>query len=140
MGRNTTIKKITWEETIPIRNRVLWPNKPPQFCYIKDDNDGWHFGFYIEQELVSVASVYPNKGSARLRKCATLEEVQGQGVGTALLEHIILTIRGKGIRHFWCDARETATGFYERSGMHREGERFYKSNIPYFKMSVEFIE
>ena len=140
MVKNATIKEVSWEETIPIRHRVLWPNKPPRFCHIKNDNNGWHFGFYIEQQLISVASVYPSMESAQLRKFATLEEAQGRGVGTALLEHIISTVKEKGVRHFWCDARETAIGFYERFGMHREGERFYKSNIPYFKMSVDFTK
>jgi len=140
VGKIKIIREISWEETIPVRHRVLWPDKPTQFCHVGYDNDGWHFGFYLDQELVSVASVYPNNDSARLRKMATLEEVQGQGIGTELLEHIITTIRNKGIRHFWCDARETVTEFYERFGMQSEGKRFYKSNVPYFKMSIVFTE
>ncbi len=145
MNNQQQIKQITWQQTIPIRHQVLWPNKPPEFCHIEGDNDGWHFGYYIDHQLVGVASIYPSTSdlintptrSARLRKFATLASLQGQGIGTKLLEHIILLLKARGITHFWCDARETATGFYERFGMRREGERFFKSTQPYFKMSVE---
>lgn len=137
MNSEQRIKEITWEETIPIRHKVLWPNKQPEFCHIEDDNNGWHFGYYIADELVSVASVYPKGNSARLRKFATLASSQGQGIGTKLLNHIVLALKSRGVTHFWCDARETATGFYERFGMVRQGSRFFKSQVPYFKMTVE---
>ena len=137
MNTEATIKDINWEETIPVRHRVLWPNKLSEFCHIDDDSDGWHFGYYLGDELVSVASVYPNREKARLRKFATLVGAQGKGIGTELLTHIISTIKARGITRFWCDARESATGFYERFGMRREGERFFKSEVPYFKMSME---
>ncbi|NQZ05594.1 MAG: GNAT family N-acetyltransferase [Algicola sp.] len=135
------IKEITWQQTIPIRHKVLWPDKPPEFCHIEDDNDGWHFGYYVGDDLVGVASVYPSGSvtgnDARLRKFATLASSQGKGIGTKLLNHIILTLKNRGITLFWCDARETATGFYERFGLHKQGSRFFKSTVPYFKMSVE---
>jgi len=44
------------------------------------------------------------------------------------------------IRYFWCDARESAIGFYRRFGLQADGERFYKSEVPYFKMSKSVQE
>ncbi|MDW2035930.1 GNAT family N-acetyltransferase, partial [Vibrio sp. 665] len=38
---------------------------------------------------------------------------------------------------FWCDARESALRIYQKFGLQKEGERFYKSDIPYFKMSLD---
>jgi len=130
------IKEINWKDTVPVRHEVLWPNKPPEFCHIPKDDEGWHFGVYIDDELSSVASVYPDGKSARLRKFATLQEYQGQGIGSALLNHILSFVKEKETKYFWCDARESAIGFYERFGMRREGECFYKSNIPYYKMGI----
>ena len=106
MNNQDHIKEITWQQTISIRHKVLWPDKPPEFCHIEDDNDGWHFGYYLGGELVGVASVYPSASSARLRKFATLECSQGKGIGTKLLNHILLTIQNRGITRFWCDARD----------------------------------
>lgn len=132
------IKEITWQQAIPVRHSVLWPEKAAEFCYVKGDEEGIHFGAYIDNKLISVASVYLTQGSARLRKFAVYEKFQAQGVGTALLKYILFSIKNKGMTLFWCDARETAIGFYERFGMQMEGEVFYKSDVPYYKMSITF--
>ncbi|MBO1519798.1 GNAT family N-acetyltransferase [Oceanisphaera pacifica] len=74
--------------------------------------------------------------SARLRKYATLEEFQGQGIGSAVLNAIFKYLqRQPQVHYFWCDAREETIGFYQRFGMQVEGERFYKSEQAYVKMS-----
>lgn len=106
------IKKITWQETIPIRHEVLWPNKTPEFCHVEGDELAQHFGLFIDECLVSVASIYLDNGAARLRKFATLNHYQGRGYGTALLQHILEALKADGVRLFWCDARESAIGFY----------------------------
>lgn len=128
-------KEIKWEEAIAIRHMVLWPDKAPEFCHVTGDESARHFGIFIDAKLVGVASVYLDKESARLRKFATLKAFQGRGAGTQLLTHILDAVKKDGIRHFWCDARESSIGFYERFGMRKEGDRFYKSDISYYKMS-----
>ncbi len=130
------IRTISWEQTIPLRHRVLWPNQPPEYCYIDGDEDGQHFGAYIDDKLVCVASVYLDENRARLRKFATDVSYQNQGLGSTVLRYIISSLREAGVEYFWCDARESALGFYQRFGMHKNSERFYKKNIPYFKMEV----
>ena len=130
------IRRIQWQETIPLRHKVLWPNQNPEYCYVEGDENAWHFGVFVHEALVSVASVYPDGEIIRLRKFATTTEHQGKGIGTALLQHILAELAKSNVEVFWCDARETAIGFYERFGMSTEGERFYKGPVPYFKMSV----
>lgn len=130
------IRKISWQDTIPLRHSVLWPNRSPEFCKLDDDADGLHFGAYVNDLLVCVASVYTDNNNARLRKFATDERFQNQGVGSTMLQHIIEYLENAKVASFWCDARESALGFYERFGMVKNGERFYKSEVPYFKMEV----
>jgi len=130
------IQKITWQQAIPVRHKVLWPDKSPEFCHVEGDKEGWHFGAFLGDQLVAVASIYFDGCSARLRKFATLVEYQGQGIGKALLTEVIGVLRTEGIKLFWCDARESAMGFYQPFGMQAEGERFYKGPVPYFKMSL----
>ena len=130
------IRQIDWQQTIAVRHRVLWPNKPPEFSKVENDESGLHFGAFMGSSLVCVASVFINADKARLRKYATLPEYQGQGVGTAVLEAIFVHLRQRPLTCFWCDARESAIGFYRRFGMQVEGERFYKSDVPYVKMSI----
>ncbi len=130
------IQRIDIEQALPLRQQVLWPDKPQDFCRVAGDESAWHFGVFDNNTLVSVASVYPHKETARLRKFATLPERQGEGIGSLLLKHILAELPQHNIKLFWCDARESAMGFYQRFGLQAEGERFYKSDVPYYKMSI----
>ncbi|MBB3167002.1 GNAT family N-acetyltransferase [Simiduia aestuariiviva] len=130
------IVHLTWEETIPIRHKVLWPNKPPAFCKIDGDETALHYGVEIDLELVCVASVYVDSEGARLRKFATLAEYQNRGVGSALLKRMLEDARSSKVKRFWFDARESALAFYSRFGFVAEGARFFKEDVPYFRMSI----
>lgn len=98
------IVKLHWQDTLAIRQEVLWPDKPREFCHVEGDETAWHYGGYIkdasiEKTLVCVASIYPDSNNidsntrhaskARLRKFATLSDYQNQGIGSLVLKHII---------------------------------------------------
>lgn len=133
------IRAIKWEETLPIRHKVLWPNKPESFCRVDGDELANHYGVYIEEKLVSVASIYIEDKVARLRKFATLVEFQNAGLGTKLITHIINVLKSAGIEYFWCDARTTAVGFYQKFNMVQQGDEFTKSGILYIKMKIKLL-
>lgn len=133
------ISRITHNETLAIRQAVLWPQKSVDFCRVEGDESAQHFGAFVEQKLVSVASVFIDGDSARLRKFATLPNYQNQGIGSAMLTHIITELKQSNMQQFWCDARESALGFYQRFGLQVSGTRFYKSDVAYFKMSLVFM-
>ncbi|MDN3650908.1 GNAT family N-acetyltransferase [Reinekea marina] len=130
------IRAISWEQTLPLRQSVLWPNKPSEFCHVEGDSGAMHFGAFTNDQLVCVASVYLDANKARLRKFATHTEYQGQGIGSKMLTYILHSLKDTDAKVFWCDARESALGFYQRFGMRQCGERFYKADITYFKMEV----
>ena len=46
------IRDISWEQTIPLRHSILWPNKPPEYCHVEGDRDALHFGAFTNDELV----------------------------------------------------------------------------------------
>ncbi len=130
------IRDISWEQTIPLRHSILWPNKPPEYCHVEGDRDALHFGAFTNDELVCVASVYLKSNQARLRKFATKVDCQGQGIGSKMLTFILHSLKNTETKFFWCDARESALTFYQRFGMLPYGERFYKADVSYFKMKV----
>lgn len=134
------IRNICWQQTIPLRQSVLWPTKPAEFCHVEGDDDALHFGAFIDDELVCVASVYVESNKARLRKFATNSNYQGLGIGSKVLTSILCHLKKTEATTFWCDARESAVSFYQRFGMEQYGERFYKGEIAYFKMEVALIE
>ena len=88
-GNVMDIRSILWDEALPIRHEVLWPNKPLQFCKVDGDETAKHYGAYLNDKLVSVASIYMDGRVARLRKFATLAVFQGRGIGSKLINHIL---------------------------------------------------
>ncbi|NQZ83779.1 MAG: GNAT family N-acetyltransferase [Colwellia sp.] len=134
------IRSIQWQDALPIRHKVLWPNKPALFCKVDGDESASHYGVYIAGQLVCVASVYIKNNTARLRKFATLVEFQGDGFGTKLISHIINKLKSSGIEYFWCDARKTAMGFYRKFKMLQQGGEFNKSGVLYVKMEVQLLQ
>lgn len=133
-GAGVSVRQIDWQQTILLRHRVLWPHKPPEFSQLDDDAQGLHFGAAVDEQLVCVASVFIEGEQARLRKYATLPEFQGQGIGSQVLNTIFSYLKQAQVPYFWCDARESAIGFYQRFGMQVESPRFYKSEVAYVKM------
>jgi predicted GNAT family N-acyltransferase len=134
------IRTIKWHEALPIRHEVLWPDKPLLFCKVDGDESAKHYGVYVNDKLVSVASIYIEYPIARLRKFATLVGYQGCGIGSKLIKHIMKELEKVGVESFWCDARKTAIGFYNRFGMKVQGVEFYKSGVLYVKMEVSFVQ
>ena len=140
MDCKNTMKVISpnIEQILAIRHKVLWPDKPVDFSRVEGDESALHFGLEHRGQVVCVASVYidASKASARLRKFATLPAYQGQGFGSHLLKAMLADCQQRGLQHFWCDARESAIGFYRRFGMSTQGERFYKETVQYFTMAI----
>lgn len=132
------ILQITTNEALPVRHRVLWPDKPMSFCLVEGDDFATHYGAFVDAQLVSVASVYIDGFQARLRKFATLPQYQGQGIGSRDIAHIMAELQRQSISYFWCDARTTAVGFYQRLGLSVEGAEFEKSGVFYYKMSLKW--
>ncbi|KAI0839725.1 GCN5-like N-acetyltransferase [Hypoxylon sp. FL0890] len=155
-----TVRPISAPETYALRHAVLWPNKPVSYVQLPDDEAGQHFGAFINPsnegddkdkddnkikdnggsaELVSIISLFidDESGAARFRKFATAPAWQGKGVGSALLAYTIEAAARKGATSIWCDARQSALGFYQRFGMSGEGEPFFKGEVPYLRMSRE---
>ncbi|WP_104024030.1 GNAT family N-acetyltransferase [Vibrio hyugaensis] len=131
-----SIRPITWQEVMPIRHKVLWPQKAIEHCIVEGDEDAEHFGAFVNDVLVGIASIYLDDNKARLRKFAVLPEFQRLSIGSSLIRYILANLQLSPVEYFWCDARESALVFYGKFGMQVEGERFYKSEIPYYKMKL----
>lgn len=129
------IKRISGEDTIDIRQMVLWPTKTRSELILPDDKAGTHFGAVADRQLVSVISLFDTPDGIRFRKFATLHSWQGQGIGTRLLQHAIDWAESAGAKRIWCDARVTALPFYTKLGFAQKGEVFEKSGVFYIVMS-----
>jgi len=128
------IKEITSEETLDIRNKVMWPNKSIDYVRISNDSEGRHFGLFINDKLISVISLFINDNSAQFRKFATLTNYQGNGYGSVLLNEIINIVERDKIDKLWCNARVDKSEFYLKFGLKFTDIQFQRGEINYVIM------
>jgi predicted GNAT family N-acyltransferase len=129
------IKQIQPSETWEIRHRVMWAGKPFEDIKLPNDDAGLHFGLFRDGVLLSVVSLFIENDIAQFRKFATETEEQGKGYGAKLLEHLIQECIKKNVKTLWCNARTSASGFYEKFGLKVVSDAWVKGGIEYIKMS-----
>lgn len=129
------IERVTVAEVLPVRHAVLWPQHPPEFSRVADDEQGWHYALREGAQVVCVASLFVQGGEARLRKFATLPAWQGKGLGSAMLAGLIDAAREAGCSRFWCDARTRALNLYQRAGLEAEGAPFAREGVMFQRMA-----
>jgi len=132
------IEEITADETRDLRQLTLRPHqKSDQLIYPGDyDRETVHYGVFYNNKLSGIASIYnesingeDNKYSWRLRGMATTEDIRGMGFGKELMNTCLKHLKSKNAKLFWCNARLTAEGFYEKFGMKRKGEVFTPEDL-----------
>lgn len=74
------------------------------------------------------------KNVGKLMQMAVEPELQGLGIGGALVRHVMAAARLLGIERIVLHARETAIPFYARLGATCEGEPFNEVGIPHWRM------
>lgn len=128
------IKRVSPEQTWPIRHQVMWPNHPSDFVKLDKDASGRHFGVFVENKLASCISLFIKGDSAQFRKLATLQEYQRKGYASALIEHVFAVCLQHKVRRIWCNARKDKTNFYENFGLIKTKNSFSKEGVSYVVM------
>ena len=72
--------------------------------------------------------------TVRLRQMAVPNNLQGKGIGRALMIFAENIARDMGYRTLIMHARKTALGFYKKLGYNASGEEFVEVTIPHFVM------
>ena len=138
------VRQIEAKDTYPLRQRVLRPHGTLDDCFFEGDNDEntFHLGAFLNEELVSVASFYlnnhpeiPNEYQFRLRGMATDDSHRGKGLSSELLRVAFPIIKNNHVEVVWCNARSSAVGFYEKIGFKKIGPEFEVTKIgPHYLM------
>jgi len=123
------IEQIRPEVTWRLRKEVLYPNEPLHAMEMEEDNDGIHFGAFTDTELVAVVSLFPKGTDFQFRKFAVKPTMQGKGIGKMLLNYIIDFTKNEGGKRIWCNARDSAVGFYLKDGFTLTGEKFTRTGV-----------
>lgn len=125
------IEQIRPELTWRMRQKVLYPAQKLYQMEMEEDNNGYHFGAFMDNELVGVVSLFQNGNDFQFRKFAVDESAQGKGIGKAMLKHLIDFVTKENATRLWCNARVTAIGFYLKYGFVHTGQLFSKNGFDY---------
>lgn len=134
---NIHIEQIRAELTWRIRQEAMYPGLSLEKVKLDDDLQGVHFGLFSDNRLISVASLFNDATIYRFRKFATLPDAQGQGFGSALLEYIIAYTISMGATKLWCNARMSASGFYQKFGFTETTQMSEKDGINFVIMELQ---
>jgi len=80
-------------------------------------------------------TIVPQPDDVRMRQVAVAGELQGQGIGTAMVQFSEALARKLGYLRIVLHARETAVPFYEKLGYSRIGQRFEEVAVPHWAMA-----
>lgn len=120
------IEQIPPELTWRIRRQVLYPDQEFGKAILDNDDEGMHLGLFYENKLISVVSLFRKENEMHLRKFATVEEFQGRGFGTELLQYLTHIAETENCKRIWCNARKNASGFYVKFGFTETEKTYHK--------------
>ena len=131
MPSEITCRRATVTEIMPLRHRILRAGLPFDAARFEGDDEATtrHYVVVEGDEPVVCLSLMISEWEGRpawqLRGMATDAGVQGRGLGRRLLETAVADARRDAPeRIFWCNARTSAVGFYEKFGWKAMSEPF----------------
>jgi predicted GNAT family N-acyltransferase len=142
-----TCRRASIDEIYELRFNVLRPKQNPVKLHFPGDGaeppQTWHFGAFTSDGrtvacLTLFASEWEGQPAMQLRGMAVAEEVRGTGLGRQLLLTAQTAVADDPVAkdwRWWCNARTTAIGFYEKLGWEvASGEFMIEGVGPHKKM------
>ena len=139
------LKIIDWgsddyDKVLKLREEVL--RKPLGLHFsdeeLQKEKANMHMGAYEDDRMLGCCMlVQEDDETVRLRQMAVVNDVQGKGIGRALMQFAENLARDRGYRKITMHARKNAIGFYEKLGYKKRGEEFEEVTIPHYVMEKE---
>lgn len=128
-----SIKLISAEETLIIRQPILRAGRPIEDCIFDSDTleSTFHLGLFHKASLIGVASYMKNKNIVlseetqyQLRGMAILKNYQKKGLGKLIITAGEEKLRILNVSLLWFNAREIAVRFYKNHDYKKQGIGF----------------
>lgn len=123
------IRKITFEEILPIWKYHLWPDRTSEItpnsamCFLEGYDlvnmrtNPSFFAYFIDDKIVGVNSGHMCKDNDyRSRGLFVFEEFRGKGIGTKLLTVTIEQAISEGASICWSYPKRTSWSTYQKAG------------------------
>jgi predicted GNAT family N-acyltransferase len=129
-----------YNEMIRLRNEVL--RKPLGLTFnpeeLEKEKQNLHIAAYEDDQMLGCCMLVEEEPEmVRLRQMAVINDLQGKGVGRALMQFAENLARDRGYKKITMHARKNALGFYEKMGYRKIGKEFEEITIPHFVMEKE---
>lgn len=126
-----------YQKMIKLRDDIL--RKPLGLGFtsqeLEEEKDNMLIGAFEEDTILGCCMlVEENPQIVRLRQMAVLNDLQGKGIGRALMNFAENIARDRGYKILSMHARKNAIGFYEKMGYKVAGDEFTEVTIPHYVM------
>lgn len=144
-----SIRRATTAEVRPLRLEVLRRDMADKTVAFDGDDDAGTTHLVAQTsdgEIVGVSTwlrrpcpLNDEATAWQLRGMATINSLQGSGIGTRLLLAGFDTARANGSRLVWANARDAALDFYVRNGMTVRGDGFIEkvTQLPHHVVVID---
>jgi GNAT superfamily N-acetyltransferase len=126
-----------YRQMIKLRDDIL--RKPLGLGFdsreLEEEKDNMLIGAFEDDEMLGCCMLVEEKSDTlRLRQMAVLNDLQGKGIGRALMNFAENIARDRGYKIMSMHARKNAIGFYEKMGYKVAGAEFTEITIPHYVM------
>ena len=126
-----------YQQMVQLRNDIL--RKPLGLKFtpeeLEKEKDEILIAAFEEDKILGCCMLIKlDTSCVRLRQMAVLNNLQGKGIGRALMQFAENIARDLGYQRITMHARKTAAGFYQKQGYHVSGEEFEEVTIPHYVM------
>jgi predicted GNAT family N-acyltransferase len=129
-----------YQRMVQLRNEIL--RKPLGLYFTEEElakeKDEILIGAFEDDKMLACCMlVRGSDRSMRLRQMAVINNLQGKGVGRAIMQFAENVARDLGSRKMTMHARVSAVGFYEKLGYQTVGDLFEEVTIPHVIMEKD---
>ena len=126
-----------YQQMVKLREDVL--RKPLGLGFdndeLEDEKDNMLIAAFEDDDILGCCMLVEEKpDTVRLRQMAVLNDLQGKGIGRALMNFAENLARDRGYKTLSMHARKNAIGFYEKMGYVVSSPEFTEVTIPHFVM------
>ena len=129
-----------YKQVLKLRDEIL--RRPLGLKFSQDELDkeknNMHMAAFEDDQMLGCCMlVQEDPQTVRLRQMAVVNDVQGKGIGRALMQFAENLARDRGYKRITMHARKNAVGFYEKMGYKKFGSEFMEITIPHVVMEKE---
>jgi ribosomal protein S18 acetylase RimI-like enzyme len=126
-----------YQQMVQLRNDIL--RKPLKLTLtpeeLEKEKEEILIGAFEEEKMLGCCMlIIVDPTTVRLRQMAVLNNLQGKGIGRALMQFAENIARDRGFKKIIMHARKSAAGFYEKLGYQVCSEEFEEVTLPHYEM------